>query len=67
VVGVRGDKELIDMEPQQQPGTFGMSQRPQKKVKTISWDQGVLIPLDLFYLNSEAPPKEDFLTCLYYQ
>jgi hypothetical protein len=35
------DKELIDMEPQQQLGTFGIPQRLWKKVKTISWNQGV--------------------------
>jgi hypothetical protein len=35
------DKELIDMEPQQQLGTSGIPQRLWKKVKTISWDQGV--------------------------
>jgi hypothetical protein len=35
------DKELIDMEPQQQLGTSGIPQRLWKKVKTISWNQGV--------------------------
>jgi hypothetical protein len=35
------DKELIDMEPQQQLGISEIPQRLWKKVKTISWDQGV--------------------------